>query len=77
VTPLERPVPPSGEEIHIPGPSLQPIVLTLGLTMTLVGVTVSTVLVVAGLVLTVVTIVVWVRDARREFAELPLEHEHH
>jgi hypothetical protein len=77
VTGLERPVPPSGEEIHIPGPSLQPIALTLGLTMTLVGVTVSTVLVVAGLVLTVVTIVLWVRDARREFAELPLEHEHH
>ena len=34
-------VPPAGEEIHLPGPSLQPLLLTVGVTMLLIGVTTS------------------------------------
>lgn len=69
-----QPPPPAGEEIHLPGPSLQPVLLTVGLTVALVGVTTSIVLVVAGGVLAVATIVRWIADARRELDELPLEH---
>ena len=30
MSPLDRPVPPAGEEIHIPGPSIQPVLLAAG-----------------------------------------------
>jgi hypothetical protein len=68
--------PPVGEEIHLPGPSLQPLLLTVGITMTLIGVTTALFLVIAGGVLTLATLLVWIRDARREFDHLPSEHHH-
>ncbi len=73
---MERPVPPAGEEIHLPGPSLQPLLVTVGITLALIGVTFSIVLVVAGVILTVVTIARWVADTRRDISELPLESHH-
>lgn len=72
----ERPVPPAGEEIHLPGGSLQPLGVSIGVTMAIVGVTTSTFLLVVGCLLSVVMIAGWIRDARREFAELPAEHRH-
>lgn len=74
MSPLDRPVPPAGEEIHIPGGSLQPLLLTIGITAALLGVTVSLMLVVAGVVLSVVVLVVWIREAIDEYRHLPLEH---
>jgi len=74
---MERPVPPPGEEIHLPGPSLQPLLVTVGITLALIGVTFSIWLVIAGTILTVVTIVRWVADVRRDIEELPLEAPHH
>ena len=71
---LDRPVPPAGEEIHIPGGSVQPLLLTIGITMALLGVTISTLLVVAGLVLTVAVLFVWIREAIDEYRHLPLDH---
>ncbi len=73
---MERPVPPPGEEIHLPGPSLQPLLVATGVTLTLIGVTFGLWLVVVGVILTVVTIVRWVADVRRDIEELPLEHHH-
>lgn len=70
----EPSAPPPGEDIHLPGPSLQPVLVALGVTLALLGITVSTVLLIGGIVLTVSVIVVWVRDTRREIDELPLEH---
>ncbi|MBA3328671.1 MAG: hypothetical protein H0T43_10260 [Solirubrobacterales bacterium] len=77
MSPLDRPVPPAGEEIHLPGGSLQPVLLAVGLTLALVGVTISMVLVVFGAVLSVAVIVRWIMDARREMAHLPLDHDSH
>ncbi len=77
MSPLERPVPPAGEEIHLPGPSLQPILLAFGITLALVGITVHTFLVVAGTLLTVWVMARWIADTRREIAELPPEHADH
>ena len=74
MSPLDRPVPPAGEDIHIPGPSIQPLLLTVGITMTLLGVTISPVLLVAGLILTVAVLFAWIRGAGREFEELPADH---
>lgn len=74
MSPLDPEVPPAGEEIHLPGPSIQPLLLTVGITIGLVGVTTFFPLVIAGVILSVLVIVSWVRQARREIDELPLEH---
>ena len=72
-------IPPVGEEIHLPGGSVQPLLLTIGITMALLGVTLGLPLLIAGVVLTVWVIVRWIADTRRDIAELPLHHdgEHH
>ena len=68
---------PAGEEIHLPGGSIQPVVLTVGITVGLVGVTTNVFLVIAGAILAVAVIIAWIRDTRREIDELPLEHAEH
>lgn len=70
----DRPVPPAGEEIHLPGPSLQPLLLAVGITLALLGVTLGPVWWVPGLLLTIGVLIRWVTEARHEYAELPLEH---
>ena len=71
---LDPDIPPAGEEIHIPGGSIQPVLLAAALAVGLVGVTTNIVLVIAGAVASVWIIVAWIRDARRELDELPVEH---
>ena len=68
---LEKPVPPSGEEIHLPGGSLHPVLLAVGLTMALLGVTISPVLIVVGGLLAIVVLFKWIQEARHEMASLP------
>jgi hypothetical protein len=72
--PIDKPVPPAGEEIHLPGGSLQPLLVAVGTTIALIGVTTSIVLVIAGGLLTLVTIIRWVTDARRDMEALPVHH---
>ena len=79
-TPGQAPVPPVsatppvGEEIHMPGPSLVPVVTALGISIALVGVVLNLWLALFGVVITVIAVVRWVRDVRRDINELPLEH---
>jgi hypothetical protein len=73
MSPLDPETPPAGEDIHLPGPSVQPVLLAFGITVALVGVTTFFPLVIAGAILAVVVIVRWIRDARRDIDELPLE----
>ncbi len=68
---LETDPPPAGEPIHLPGPSIQPILLAFGITLALVGVTLGRFLLVSGLLLTLGVIVRWVADTRREMRALP------
>jgi hypothetical protein len=77
VSPLDSQVPPSGEEIHLPGGSIQPVLLTVGITMGVVGVTTNVFISIAGVILSVCVIVAWIRDTRRDIDELPLEHAEH
>jgi hypothetical protein len=74
MTPLEPELPPTGEEIHLPGPSIQPLLLAFGITIAIVGITTFFVLVVAGVVISIATTAVWIRDTRREIDELPVDH---
>jgi hypothetical protein len=73
VSPLEPEAPPVGEEIHLPGPSILPVLTALGITLTLIGVTTFIELTIIGGVLTIVCIVRWIKDTRREVDALPLE----
>jgi hypothetical protein len=77
MSPLDPEVPPPGEEIHLPGGSIQPLLLTFGITVALVGVTTNVFLVIAGAILVVAVIIAWIRDTRRDIDELPLEHAEH
>jgi len=77
MSPLDPPVAPSGEEIHLPGASLQPLLLAFGITLALVGVTLGRFLLVSGLILTVWVTVRWIADTRRDINALPAEHEEH
>ncbi len=71
---LDPEVPQAGEEIHLPGPSLDPLLLTVGITVALLGVTTSILLVAIGVVLSLWVTVRWVAQARRDVDELPLDH---
>ena len=77
MSPLDPEVPPPGEEIHLPGGSIQPVLLTVGITMGVVGVTTNVFISIAGVILSVCVIVAWIRDTRRDIDELPLEHAEH
>jgi hypothetical protein len=73
MSPLDPEIPPAGEEIHLPGPSLLPLLTAVGVTLAVVGITVSRYMLVAGVILTVVCVLRWVGDTRREIDELPLD----
>ena len=77
MSPLETDAPPVGEEVHMPEPSILPIVNAGGVTLALVGLTLSIAVTVIGLILFVVTLVAWVRAATHEISELPLDHSSH
>jgi hypothetical protein len=73
MSPLEQEVPPVGEEIHLPGPSILPVLTAIGVTLMLVGVTTFLVLTIIGGVITLVCIVRWIKETRRDIDELPLD----
>jgi hypothetical protein len=54
VSPLDPELPPVGEEIHLPGPTILPLLTALGITLVLVGLTTFVELTVVGAVLTLV-----------------------
>jgi hypothetical protein len=68
--------PPVGEEIHLPGPSILPLLVAISITMMVIGTTISWYLSIVGLVLFLVTTGMWIRDTRRGIDELPEEHGH-
>jgi heme/copper-type cytochrome/quinol oxidase subunit 1 len=77
MSPLETDAPPVGEEVHMPEPSMLPIVNAVGVSLAIVGLTLSIAVTIIGLVLFLVTLVAWVRAAAHEISELPLDHSSH
>jgi hypothetical protein len=73
MSPLDPEVPPVGEEIHLPGPSLLPLLTGVGITLAVVGITTFIELTIAGAILTVVCVLRWIGDTRRDIDELPLD----
>ena len=73
MSPLEPDVPPAGEEIHLPGPSILPILTAVGITLALIGITTFIEFTVVGVILTVYCLVRWIKETRHEIDELPLD----
>lgn len=63
----------NSEEIHLPGPSILPLLTAVGITLALIGITTMIELSVIGGILTIVCVARWIKDTRREVNELPLE----
>jgi hypothetical protein len=73
MSPLEPEAPPVGEEIHLPGPTILPVLTAVGVTLMLVGVTTFIEFTVIGAILTIGCVVRWIKDTRSEIDELPLD----
>jgi hypothetical protein len=73
MSPLDRDVPPAGEEIHLPGPSVDPVLLAFGITLVVVGTTIFIGLTIAGAILSLWIMFRWIRGAREDIDELPLD----
>jgi hypothetical protein len=67
--------PPAGEHIHLPGPSYQPVIVSLGLMGMLLGILEFPWFGLFSGVVMVVAIISWIRSAVREYRELPLSHD--
>lgn len=74
MTPADQSAPPVGEELHIPGPSVQPALVTVGLVMLLLGLVDMRPVAVLGTLLLVAASASWIAAARRELDELPRGH---
>jgi hypothetical protein len=73
----QRTAPPVGESVHMPAPSLLPLINAAALAFAIVCITISWILVVVGVVFFLASAIRWIADTRRDIAELPLEHEPH
>ena len=73
----ETEAPPTGEELHMPNPSIVPFLNAIGVAVFLVGLAVSEILIIAGAVLFLVTLVRWIRDVVHDVSELPADHAAH
>jgi type IV secretory pathway TrbD component len=76
MTEYEDDVPPAGEDIHLPGPSILPLLVGVAITCMIIGLTISWWFSIFGVVLFVITTSIWVRDTRRDIDALPEEHHH-
>ncbi len=76
MTELPQQAPPAGEEIHLPGPTLIPIVTAAAITLIVVGTTIDWIFSALGGVILIICIVRWIGDTRRDVAALPEEHFH-
>jgi len=76
VSPLDPPIPPAGEKVHLPGPSVQPVLLAFGITLALLGLTLGILLLISGLIISLWVTVRWIADTRRDIRALPDDHDH-
>jgi hypothetical protein len=73
VSPLDPELPPVGEEIHLPAPTVLPVLTAVGITLTIIGITTFIELTVVGAILTLACTVRWIKHTRRDIDELPLD----
>lgn len=59
------------DAIHLPPPSIWPPALALGIALILTGLVLNLFALILGAIIAVTAVAMWVRDARKEFKELP------
>ena len=64
-------------EIHLPGPSISPPLLGLGVMILAFGILFGLPLIIVGFAIMVIGIVTWLVDDARRYAEAPDEGAHH
>ena len=69
-------VPPTGEEVHMPAPSILPLINAASLAATIVSITLSWWLVGLGGFFFIIAAIAWIASTRRDIQDLPLEHHH-
>ena len=70
-------VAPTGEEIHMPAPSIIPLINAAALALAIVSITLSWYIVIFAGIIFLWTTVRWIADTRRDIAALPLDHASH
>jgi len=70
-------VPPVGEELHMPPPSVLPLINAAALALAIISITISWWLVAGAGIVFLATAIRWIADVRRDISELPLDHSHH
>ncbi len=68
--------PPAGEEVHMPAPSIIPVINAAALAIAIVCITLSYIICAVALVVFLITTAKWIADVRRDIDDLPLEHHH-
>jgi hypothetical protein len=68
--------PTSEHEIHLPGPSLSPPLLGLGVTILAFGILFGLPLIIVGFGIFLIGLVTWLVDDARSFAQAPDEGDH-
>jgi hypothetical protein len=76
VSDVPQEAPPAGEEIHLPGPTLIPIITAAGVTLIVVGTTIDWIFSALGGIIVILCVIRWIGDTRRDVAALPEEHSH-
>jgi hypothetical protein len=66
--------PPASEEVHLPGPTILPLIAAIAITLIVIGTTLGWWLSIVGGVVLVIVAVRWIRDTRRDIGELPEQH---
>jgi hypothetical protein len=74
VSDIPQEAPPVGDEIHLPGPTLIPLVNAVGITLIVIGTTIDWIFSAIGGVIFVLSTIRWIRDTRRDVQSLPEEH---
>jgi hypothetical protein len=70
----QSPLPEPPEQVHLPEPSYLPVVTGFGITLMLVGVVLTWIITIIGALVFLPVVVIWIRSARADISELPLEH---
>src|SRR5258707_13437192 len=71
-----EPAPPAGEEIHLPGPTILPLLAAIAITLIVIRTTLDWVFSAVGGVMLVLILIRLIGDTRRVEAALPEEHHH-
>jgi hypothetical protein len=62
------------EEVHLPDPSYLPVLVAFGTSIIVTGIVLHWIIVAAGALITLIALARWIRQARVEMKQLPLEH---